>query len=113
MTFLIWTFLGAIFANVLYVFISFNDAIRTDAWRVYPLGIFGGIVGTVSWIYMVRHLAGNKQIFLANFGWDITVTVLCALLPILMYGVKIDLKTLIGCILAISGIVLMHFGEIK
>lgn len=112
MTFLIWTFLGAIIANVLYVYVSFDETIRNDAWRIYSIGIFGGIIATASWIYMVRHLS-SKYIFLANFGWDITVTVLCALLPIFMYGIKLDLKAILGCILAIAGVVLIHLGEAK
>jgi len=111
--FLLWTFLGAIIANVLYVYISFDESIRLNAWKIYSIGSFASVVGGISWIYMVRHLSGYKQIFLANFGWDITVTILCTLLPIIMYGIKIDYKTTLGCILAISGIVLIHFGEIK
>jgi hypothetical protein len=110
--FLFWTFLGAITANIIYVYVSFNDSIRLDAWKIYPIGISAGILATTSWIYLVRHLS-PKHIFFANFGWDITVTVLCALLPIFMYGVKLDFKAIMGCVLAITGIILIHFGEAK
>lgn len=110
MTFLIWTFLGAIIANILYVYVSFDESIRFNAWKIYPIGVFAGIIATTSWIYMIRHLP-NKHIFIANFGWDITVTVLCALLPIFMYGVKLDIKATMGCILAIVGVILIHLGE--
>lgn len=110
--FLLWTFLGAIMANILYVYISFDDSIRLNAWKIYSIGIFAGIVATTSWIYMIRHLS-NKYIFIANFGWDITVTVLCALLPIFMYGIKLDFKAILGCILAILGVILIHLGEAK
>ena len=110
--FLLWTFLGAIIANILYVYVSFEDSIRTNAWKVYPLGVFASMLAGVSWIYMIRHLL-YKNIFFANFAWDIIVTVLCAILPIFMYGIKLDLKATIGCIIAVIGVVLIHLGEAK
>jgi len=110
--FLLWTFLGAIVANVLYVYISFDESIRLNAWKIYSIGSFASVVAALSWIYMIRHL-NHKNIFFANFAWDITVTVLCATLPIFMYGIKLDLKAILGCILAISGVILIHLGETK
>jgi drug/metabolite transporter (DMT)-like permease len=110
MTFLVWILLGVIVAEITFVSISYNDSIRLDAWKIYPIGVAAGILVTTCWIYMIRHLS-PKHIFFANFAWDITVTVLCTLLPIFIYGIKLDLKATVGCILAFVGIVLIHLGE--
>lgn len=111
MTFLIWTFLGAIVANLIYSYVSFNEAVRTDAWRAYPLAILASAIGVTSWMFMIRHLK-NEDIFLANLSWDVLVkALLIVFLPIFLYGVKLDIRAILGCILAISGVVLVHFGK--
>jgi hypothetical protein len=110
--FLLWTFLGAIIANLIYAYVSFNEHVRTDAWKAYPLGIFASAIGAISWMYMIRHLR-HEHIFLANLSWDVLVALLIVILPIFIYGIKLDLKAILGCILAISGIILVHFGEAK
>jgi len=110
--FLFWTFLGAIIANVLYAHASFNEVIRNDALKSYSIGITASVIGAISWMYMIRHLK-HEHIFLANFSWDVLVAILIVILPIFMYGIKLDFKAILGCILAISGIVLIHLGEAK
>ena len=112
MTFLIWTFLGAIVANLIYAYVSFNEDVRTVAWKAYSFAIFASAIGASSWIYMIRHLK-HDHIFLANLSWDVLVAILIVILPIFIYGIKLDLKAILGCILAISGIILVHFGEAK
>ena len=110
--FIFWAFLGAIIANQIYAYVSFNESVRTDAWRAYPLGILASIIGAASWMYMIRHLK-HEHIFLANLSWDVLVALLLILVPIFMYGIKLDTKAILGCILAVSGIILVHFGEAK
>lgn len=108
--FIFWTLLGAIIANVLYVYISFEDSVRNDFWKIYTYGVFASALAAISWIYLIRHLS-HRHIFFANFAWDITVTILCAILPIFMYGVRLDTKAVLGCILATIGIILIHLGD--
>ena len=110
--YLFYTFMGAILANVIYVYVSFDEAVRNDAWKIYPIGVFGSMIAGASWIYMIRHLE-HKHIFFANFAWDVTVTVLCVMLPIFMYNVKLDFRAILGSILAIIGIIIIHFGNAK
>ncbi len=110
--FLLWTFIGAVAANLIYAYVSFNEHVRTDALKAYSLGIFASAIGATSWMYMIRHLK-HEHIFLANLSWDVLVALLIVILPIFIYGIKLDFKAILGCILAISGIVLVHFGEAK
>lgn len=110
--YIVTTFLVAIIANVTYVYISFNDNVRMNAFKAYPFAITVSALGGAAWVYLVRNL-DRKHIFATNLSWDVLVTLLCTLLPIVMYGIKLDFKAVLGCILAIAGVVLVHFGEAK
>jgi len=83
-----------------------------NAFKAYPLAIAASMLGGAAWVYLIRHL-DRKHIFAANLSWDVLVTLLCTLLPVFMYGIKLDFKAILGCTLAVLGVALVHLGEAK
>jgi uncharacterized membrane protein len=68
--------------------------------------MIAGALSAFAWCYMIRHLHQNQQ-YVANVMWDVAVTIIFIILPLIMYHIKLDAKTIIGTILAVIGLLVM------
>ena len=83
-----------------------------DKWFVdkpvlsYFVANLGGIISISTWMFLIRQLKDDKYILIVNVVWDVGITLMVILFPIFLFNVKIDLKTAIGCTLAVLGIII-------
>jgi len=100
---------AAIVANIMFVTISYNESVRLDAVKSYSIGIIASVIAVVGWLYLIRNTE-HKNIFFVNILWDVGVTVLCVILPVLMYNIRLDTKAIVGTIIALVGVAIVKSG---
>jgi hypothetical protein len=97
---------GAIIGNALFSMVSYDPSIRNNIWQAYPIVIIANTISACCWCYMARSLTTAQQ-FIANVFWDIGITLLFIVIPILMYNVRPDIKTIVGTVIAIIGLIVI------
>jgi uncharacterized membrane protein len=95
-----------ILTNSAWVVISYDWKVRGNVSLSYTLSILAGALSGWAWAYMALAMQKN-QMFQANLWWDFLVTIIFLSLPILFYGVRLDLQSCIGTALAVIGLLLM------
>jgi drug/metabolite transporter (DMT)-like permease len=86
--------------------ISYDTYFDTRPVMAYGISIVAALVATVMWLYLIRTYDKKTDIFVVNVIWDVVVSLITILVPLFMYNVKMDMKTLIGAILAIVGVLI-------
>jgi|LakMenEpi03Aug12_release.lakeMendotaPanAssembly.Ray.scaffolds.fasta_scaffold294490_2 hypothetical protein len=86
--------------------ISYDTYFDNRPVLAYSISIIAAVVATAMWLYLVRTYDEKKDIFVINVIWDVVVSMITILVPLFMYNVKMDMKTLIGGILAIVGVLI-------
>jgi len=99
-------FIVEILTNSVWVAVSYDPRIRSNVTLCYCLSIIAGGLSGWAWAYMAMAMQKN-QMFVANLWWDFMVTMIFISLPILFYGVRLDLQTSIGTALAVIGLLLI------
>lgn len=97
---------GVVFANWVYAHVAYNKYFEDKPFLAYFISIGAAAITTAAWVLLIRNVKAVKDVFITNLIWDVGATILCVTFPILMFNVKLDLKTAIGCTLAILGIII-------
>lgn len=97
----------AFLAYVIYTCLCYCEYFKTRPVEAYSLGVIASIVSTMTWLYMIRHYAENKNsILYINLLWDVVASLIYVILPIIFFDIKLDAKTAIGCIITIVGLII-------
>jgi uncharacterized membrane protein len=101
----IYSIFGAFIANVLFTIVAYGSACRDNGDITYFTAVMGGIIAAYSWAALVLKMP-QDQMFITNLIWDVGVTIMFVFLPFIMYDIKVDIKTMIGAIIAVIGIII-------
>jgi len=102
----LFSIIGVIFANWVYAHVSYNKYFEDKPLTAYIVCIFAAALTTAAWLLLIRNVKITKEVFIINLIWDVGATILCVTFPIIIFDVKLDIKTIIGCIIAIIGIII-------
>jgi len=86
--------------------VSYDTYFDSRPALAYGISIVAALVATIMWLYLIRTYDKKADIFVVNIIWDVVVSLITILVPLFMYNIKIDMKTLIGGILAIAGVLI-------
>jgi uncharacterized membrane protein len=103
--FLIPVIIAITVSNIIWCMVSYDPSIRMGTYA-YHLCVFGGLISSFAWCYMIRNLQQSQQ-YIANVMWDVGVTLIFLILPLTMYHIKMDLKTGIGTAVAVIGLIII------
>ena len=96
--------------NIIFIAIGYDESIRSVAWKSYALSVFASLCGSLGYTYFLRSLA-RQQIFVANLVWDVAIVILCIILPVIFYKIKLDSAAVIGSVIAVIGIIIAKYGS--
>lgn len=99
-------FFSVCFCNYLYCLIAYDVKYESKPVVSYILGSIAATVSIISWMYLVRQYRDPNTIMIVNVIWDVGGTIALILWPFILYDFKIDTKTIIGCVIAIIGIII-------
>ena len=89
-------------------FLSFSDKFVNKPFQMYGIGAGAGVFTMVFWLFLVRTYGNNKNtIFFINLCWDVIVCLMFVILPLIFCNVKLDAKSVIGCVIAVTGLIIM------
>lgn len=100
------SFLGISIANWIYADICYSKTYNDKPWTVYGLCMLAAFISTNGWYFLIRNIKTPKELLITNIIWDVGATILCVVFPIMLYNVKFDMKTIIGCMIAILGLLI-------
>ena len=103
---LLFSIFGIVFANWVYAHVSYNKYFQDRPFTAYAVSILAAAITTAAWVLLIRNVKATKDVFITNLIWDVGATILCVTFPILLFNVKLDMKTAIGCTIAIAGIII-------
>ena len=93
--------IGISIANWIYADICYSKSYDDKPWIVYGLCMLAAFISTNGWYFLIRNIKAPKDLLITNIIWDVGATILCVVFPIMLYNVKFDMKTIIGCMIAI------------
>ena len=102
----LFSVIGVVFANWVYAHVAYNKYFEDKPFTAYVVSILAAAVTTAAWVLLIRNVKVTKDVFITNLIWDVGATILCVTLPIIVFDIKLDIKTIIGCIIAIVGIII-------
>jgi drug/metabolite transporter (DMT)-like permease len=102
----LFSILGLTFANWVYAHVAYNKYFQERPFTAYAVSILAAAITTAAWVLLIRNVKTTRDVFITNLIWDVGATILCVTLPIIMFNVKLDMKTAIGCVVAIAGIII-------
>ncbi len=85
---------------------TYNEKFRQSDWFVL-IGVAIGVTINALWFYAVKCLDDKDRIYTFGLIWDSIMMITYYLLPILMFGVKLDKVTIIALLLIVIGMVLL------
>ena len=86
--------------------LCYCEYFKTRPVEAYSLAIIASIISTITWLYMIRNYTENKNsILYINLFWDVCASLIYIIFPIIFFDIKLDIKTIIGCTLAVLGLV--------
>lgn len=98
--------IAEIACNSAWIVVSYDERVRANTSLAYFISIAGGAVSGLAWCYMAKSVR-QDQMFVANILWDALVSCVFCLLPILLYGLHLNGKTILGAIVAVIGLTIM------
>jgi hypothetical protein len=91
-------------------YLTYHRDLHDKPWYM-PVAIAFGTTTVVIWYYMIRHIGDRDRIYVYNMCWD---TIMCGvyyLLPIFVFGVKLDRIGVFGlCLMIIGSVILKSRG---
>jgi hypothetical protein len=100
-------FLVEILTNSAWIAVSFDQRVRENFWLSYSIATIGGTLSGMAWCYLARNTP-QEDMFFVNMAWDVIVTAIFISLPVFYYGLKLDIHTIGGAVLAAIGLLLMN-----
>lgn len=107
---IITSIIGCITANTIYVMAAYDPSFKSNPWKGYGLPVLAAICSTTAWMWLIRTIDSDRQTFWINMAWDVGATLLVILLPMLLYSVKVDTRTMVGCLIALIGLIIAKTG---
>ena len=98
--------LAEVVCNSAWIVVSYDERVRENSSLAYFISIAGGAISGLAWCWMARSVR-QDQMFFANLAWDFVVTAIFTMLPIFLYGLHLDTKTILGAIIAVIGLTIM------
>jgi multidrug transporter EmrE-like cation transporter len=103
-----------IFATLICCLYTFlNYAIWFKNWNLFYVAVV--ILGagmSIPWAFIVKYTLTKESLFLYSISWDVMVTVISLVIPILLYGVKFSFANWIGIGLIVAGIFTLKISNI-
>jgi hypothetical protein len=101
--------LFSLFAVIIYstyTFIGYSEKIKETAYY-YPVGISLMVLAHILWLTLAKKTNDSTVLYHYGLVWDIASTISCYLIPILFYGVKLNLTSIVGFLLVLVGLKLI------
>src|ERR1017187_9956948 len=98
--------IAEVVCNSAWIVVSYDERVRGNSSIAYFISIAGGAVSGMAWCYMAKSVR-QDQMYFANLAWDFVITVIFTMLPIFLYGLHLDTKTILGAIIAVIGLTIM------
>ena len=100
-----YTLIVASFLHLLGAIVTYNPVIKASTWYL-PAGIAIGIASTTLWFTVAKISNNDKDLFVYGLAWDALLMGFYMLVPLLMFGVRLDWKQSLGTILVVVGLIL-------
>jgi multidrug transporter EmrE-like cation transporter len=102
-----WAWLIVI--TVVYIicaYLTYKEEWRHEWWYI-PVGCIFGYILVPIWYLVVRHIDDNDRIYFYSLCWDTLMVLVYYLLPIFLFGVKLNRNGVIGLLLMAAGLILL------
>ena len=99
----------SIVSVLIYVFFQFlYFTPMRDSQYVYLVGMGCSLVTTICWLRITKILHDRDQIYLAGIYWDTGLVAISCIMPLLMFGIKLNQWGYLGIAMIIGGLVILH-----
>ena len=107
--FMIPTFVAIVSISIssfIYAIVAYDTRCANNAFLSYLLSIIAAIISVSAWTYVVRYYRDPNATMIINVAWDLGVGIMLILFPLILFDLKIDTKTIIGCVIATIGLLI-------
>ena len=89
--------------------LSYAPGMKEKSW--YTLA-FTGLAAASGWLFgwAMQRTTGDRDAFLLSFVWDVLVTAVYVVVPVVVFGVRMTAWGWCGLILAVVGVLMLKMG---
>lgn len=102
-----WFWLGI--TGIMYVigaYLTYKEEWRNEPWYI-PVGVLFGSSLVLIWYLVVRYIGDRDRIYFYSLCWDVVMVGVYYILPVVLFGVKLDRYGIAGLCLMIAGLFLL------
>lgn len=96
-------FLGGLISYLIAASISYHPVVKSSPYY-FPIGIICSVINAVLWQTIAKKLINSSEIMIAGFWWDAMIFSVYAIVPLVFFGAKLTLTTVIGLIFIVMGV---------
>jgi uncharacterized membrane protein len=104
--------IGAVLCSIIITFISYSESIKDSPLKAYIYVILASAIAGITWCQLARSTK-HEDLFTINLIWDVGMTILYVLMPVIFFNIKLDFKAILGTVICIIGLLLVKLGEAK
>lgn len=96
-------FVSVVFIYGVLSWMSYNKTAR-ESWIMFPASVFLSALSATIWVMLIRHLDESKKIAAASLVWDILITIIYAVIPMLLIDKRPSLQAFIYLFIAVAAV---------
>jgi len=104
------SFILFLIANIIFVLISYNDAIRLHEYKGYAFGYMASIFSMSGWYLLIKN-SNYNSIYFIDLIWEVSATLFGVFIPFIFFNINFNLMTIVGIFLSIIGLVVIKLSE--
>lgn len=86
--------------------LSYSEEYRRTSWFIWVGGLIGILINVI-WFSLVKYLDDKQKIYIFGLIWDSIMMLIYYLLPMLVFGVKLNKISLFALSLIVCGMVIL------
>src|SRR5688572_14756832 len=100
---------GAMAIYVLYGILAYHPDLKTRPWFVWA-GLLCALGTNLIWIHLAKATHSGARLLFYNLVWDGGLVAITILVPLMVFGVRPTMISMLGMALTVVGIILMKLG---
>ena len=101
-------FLAAALMYSVLSWITYSQSFR-NTWLVFPVTWLLTISTSTLWVLLVRHLNDTRKIITATLWWDLMLTAIYSVLPLMLADKKVSPQAFLCLAVAVAAIIAFKF----
>ncbi len=106
---LILLYLMSFMSYSFYSYINYSKKIKESIY-FFPMGILLSLIGNLFWLLISKEIKSDNKMIIYALIFDGMVMTTFTLIPVLLFGIKLNMTGMIGLMITATGLILLKLS---